>query len=352
MTPDSHWTSTRVGRHDTLSDVIQILDRNPYKICLVVDDDFHLFGTITDGDIRRAILRSVAMDSPAEMIMRSTPVTGHINDDEGAWSTIMRNHHIRQLPLVDDHGIVRNLVTEEGAKSQEWKNYPVVILAGGLGTRLSPLTDETPKPMIKVGDKPLLETIVDRFSRQGFRNLFISVNYRRGIVKDHFGDGARWNCQITYVEEDQKLGTAGPLALLPCRPKGPFIVVNGDVLTNVRFESLIDYHLGLKARATVGLREYDFQVPYGVVESDGECLTGIEEKPVRTINVNAGIYVLEPEIIDLIEPDTATDMPQVIRRALERKWKVGAFPIREYWIDIGRHGDLERANLEYSEAFE
>lgn len=154
------------------------------------------------------------------------------------------------------------------------------------------------------------------------------------------------------MEEDQKLGTAGPLALLPCRPKGPFIVVNGDVLTNVRFESLIDYHLGLKARATVGLREYDFQVPYGVVESDGECLTGIEEKPVRTINVNAGIYVLEPEIIDLIEPDTATDMPQVIRRALERKWKVGAFPIREYWIDIGRHGDLERANLEYSEAFE
>jgi NDP-sugar pyrophosphorylase family protein len=227
----------------------------------------------------------------------------------------------------------------------------VVLMAGGLGSRLRPLTDECPKPMLRVGNKPLLETIIETFIEQGFRRFFISVNYMADTIKEYFGDGSRWGAEIQYLEETSRLGTAGALSLLPEKPQAPLLVMNGDLLTKINFRQLLDFHREHHAQGTMCVREYEFQVPYGVVKMDHHRITGFEEKPIQRYFVNAGIYVLEPQALQHIPHGVFFDMPSLFQTLMADRQEAVVFPIREYWLDIGHMADYDRANGEFARNF-
>ena len=224
-------------------------------------------------------------------------------------------------------------------------------MAGGLGTRLRPLTQDTPKPLLKVGNKPILETIIENFAKYGFVNITISVNYKADMIKEYFGDGSALGVNIDYIEESKRLGTAGALSLIKERPQEPFFVMNADLLTNVNFEHLLDFHLLERSVATMCVREYDYQVPYGVIETDGSLITSIKEKPLHKFFVNAGIYTLSPQVFEYIPKDEFYDMPTLFEDIIANNLKSVSFPIHEYWLDIGRMEEFEQAQNEYNEVF-
>ncbi|WP_438810775.1 nucleotidyltransferase family protein [Pseudomonas laurentiana] len=220
-------------------------------------------------------------------------------------------------------------------------------MAGGLGERLRPLTENCPKPMLMIAGKPILECILESFIEQGFRNFFLSVNYLASVVRDHFGDGSKWGVNICYLQEHKRLGTAGALSLLPERPQDPILVMNGDLLTHARFDNLVQFHDEHDSLATMTVREYDFQVPYGVVRMDGAAIESIDEKPVHRFFVNAGIYAISPAALDLIPPETFYDMPTLFEDLIKARKSTAAFPLREYWLDIGQIEEFERAQHEW-----
>jgi dTDP-glucose pyrophosphorylase/predicted transcriptional regulator len=346
------WVRCLAAPKHTILETIKQLDSVSGKTILIVDDNYRLLGTVTDGDIRRAILAGTSLDAPVKTIMNTAPRVAHVGDDPAKILNMMRAKGIRQIPLVDSHGRVVGLETiEELIHEPTPKANWVVLMAGGLGTRLQPLTNSTPKPLLRVGNKPILETILEMFIKSSFRHFYISVNYKAEMVKAHFGDGQNWNCEIRYLEEDRSLGTAGALGLISDVPAEPLVVMNGDLLTNVNFENLLDYHYQHEASATVCVREYDFQVPFGVVSMDGHRVIRIEEKPVNRVFVNGGIYVLSPSCLALVQRDTPLDMPALLDRLIARNKTVAAFPIREYWLDIGRPDDLRRAGDAYTNLF-
>ncbi|MBF0323944.1 MAG: nucleotidyltransferase family protein [Alphaproteobacteria bacterium] len=347
------WKSTLLpAATGTVRDAIRIIDRAGAQICLVVDETERLLGTVTDGDIRRAILNAVSLDAPVAQVMKGKPVTAHPSDSPEGLLERMRVTWVRQIPLLDEHGTVVGLATFDALSRHDGeRDNWVVLMAGGLGARLRPLTEDTPKPMLKVGNQPVLETILENFIAHGFRRFFISVNYKAEMVKDYFGDGSRWRCRIEYLDEATRMGTAGALSLLPERPVAPLVVMNGDVLTKVNLASLVEFHAEQRAQATMCVREYGFQVPYGVVEIDNHRIVGIAEKPEHVFFVNAGIYVLDPQVLSLLPAEGYFDMTDLFARTLADHRPTAAFPIREYWIDIGRLDDFERANGEYSKIF-
>jgi NDP-sugar pyrophosphorylase family protein len=279
--------------------------------------------------------------------MSTSPRRAKPSDSEAKVRKAMVAAQIRHMPYVDESGRVVGLAVLAESGGEGLEGHWVVLMAGGLGTRLRPLTDDMPKPMLRVGDKPLLETIIESFRRHGFRNFYLSVNYKADVVTEHFGDGAALGVNIRYLREDTSLGTAGALGLIEDRPQRPLIVMNGDVLTSVDFGSLLDYHREHRAMATMAVREYDVQVPFGVVRVDGHSILGIDEKPVHRFFVNAGIYVIEPDVLDLVERGVRIDMPDLFQKMLDRSLSLSVFPIREYWLDIGRIGDFERANVDW-----
>lgn len=345
------WKSTLVSPQKTIREVIQTIDAGALQIALVVDESRKLLGTVTDGDIRRAILRAVPLDAPVTDIMNSHPATARQGGDASTLLSEMRARQLSRIPLLDVDGAVVGVELLEElvrpAKSDNW----VVLMAGGLGVRLRPLTDECPKPMLKVGDKPLLETIVENFVEQGFTRFFVSVNYMAEKIKAHFGNGSSLGADITYLEERNKLGTAGALGLLPEIPEKPVLVMNGDLLTKVSFRQLLDFHHAHRSQATMCVREYDFQVPYGVVKIDHHRITAIDEKPVHRFFVNAGIYVLQPQVLSHIQPGVYSDMPTLFEKVIAEGGESAVFPIREYWMDIGQMSDYDRANGEFSQVF-
>jgi len=279
--------------------------------------------------------------------MNPKPVTAAADATRDALFKKMTTDLLRQIPLVDSGGRVVGLVhMRELTPPIESRDNWVVLMAGGLGERLRPLTDKTPKPLLSVGSKPILESILEGFVEQKFRRFYISVNYKAAAIKRHFGDGRKWNVDIRYLEEDSRLGTAGALRLVPERPNTPFIVMNGDLVTRVNFQDLLDYHDQQRSKATMCVRQYDFQVPFGVVGINGNRIRMIDEKPVQRFLVNAGIYVLDPYLISLIPGDRAFDMTDLFARAIEAGRDTAAFPIHEYWLDVGRLDDLQRANLD------
>lgn len=341
------FTKILVAPNLSIRETIGIIDSSAMQIALVVDKDKHLMGTVTDGDIRRGILNGISLDEAIETVMNRRPITCSGNDPRDTILARMRAKRLRHVPVVDADGRLTGLETlEEYLASRERPNA-VVLMAGGLGTRLRPLTENCPKPMLKVGNKPLLETILENFIEYGFKRFHISVNYMADVVKSHFGDGSRWGAEISYLQEDQRLGTAGALSLLPEKPEAPFFVMNGDLLTKVNFGQLLDFHTGHHAQATMCVREYDFQVPYGVVRIDGHRIVGIDEKPVQKFFVNAGIYVLNPDTLALIPKNTFFDMPTLFEKLIESDRETSVFPVREYWLDIGHLEDFQRANVEY-----
>ncbi|MFH1070334.1 MAG: nucleotidyltransferase family protein [Candidatus Glassbacteria bacterium] len=338
------WKKTIVAEGTPIIEAIRALDATAVQILLVTSPDGRLLGTVTDGDIRRGILAGCPLESPVEGIMNRSPVVAQAGTDKEKLLSIMRSRRLHQVPLVDSSGCVVGLqVVDDLIRSEEKDNW-VVLMAGGLGTRLRPLTEERPKPLVKVGKKPILEIILENLVGCGFRKFYISVNYKADQIREHFGDGSRWAAEIRYLNESRRLGTAGCLGMIAEVPAEPLLVMNGDLLTRINFGQLLDFHEEHRSSATMTVREYKFQVPFGVVKVDRHRLASIEEKPVEKFFVNAGIYVLGPEVLALVEKDLHLDMPELFDRILAAGYETAVFPLHEYWMDIGRPDDLEKAN--------
>jgi dTDP-glucose pyrophosphorylase len=339
-----------VSPRATVQEVIEAIDQGAAQIALVVENE-QLLGTVTDGDIRRAFLKGKELSDTIAGIYNSRPVKGYISQPKEDLLQMALAAGVKQVPMVDDQGVLIGIEFVEDYLRVSEKPNQVVIMAGGLGTRLRPLTENTPKPLLKVGSKPILETIIRNFTRYGFRNIYLSVNYKAEQIQGYFRDGRSFGASVKYLVENKRLGTAGALGLIPETPEQPIIIMNGDLLTNVNFEHLLNYHLLSEASATMCVRDYELQVPYGVVHSDGATIQTIEEKPIHRYYVNAGIYVLNPEVLRNIPQGQYFDMPQLFQSLIREGCKTCSFPVREYWMDIGRPTDFEQANSEYEEVF-
>ena len=335
----------------TIKDALTIIDSGAVKIALVVDKDNKLLGTLTDGDVRRGILKGIALSDTIVNIYFKTPTVVSVNASKEEIIKICTSKKIHQIPVVDEKGIVVSVSLLDELLKPEVHPNKVVLMVGGLGSRLRPLTENTPKPMLHVGNKPILQTIIEKFASYGFVNIIMCVNYKPHVIQQHFGDGSQFGVNIEYILEQKKMGTAGALGLLTEKPKESFFVMNGDLLTNINFESLLDFHESHNAVASMCVREYDFQVPYGVVHIDNGKIKSVEEKPVHKFFVSAGIYMLTPDCIKLIASDEFYDMPMLFDKLIEMDENTISFPIREYWLDIGRIDEYEKANLEYHKVF-
>lgn len=335
----------------TIRRALEIIDSGSMKIALVADENQKLLGTLTDGDIRRAILGGVGLDDVVETFYNRMPTTCGINDSKEKILQLAVAHKLYQIPVVDGDGIIIGIAEVDELLKAAHRTNKVVIMAGGLGTRLSPLTDSTPKPMLHVGNKPILETIIENFCKYGYTDIILSVSYKSYIIEKYFGDGTAFGVKIEYIHETKRMGTAGALALVRDKLTEPFFVMNGDLLTNINFEHMHDYHVMHDAVATMAVREYDFQVPYGVVNVCDGKITSIEEKPTHKFFVSAGIYMLSAQILEHIPDNEFFDMPTLFEKLISEREKAISFPIREYWLDIGRISDYERANNEYSGVF-
>ena len=336
----------------TIKEAVEAIDKGVMQIALVVEDD-KLLGTLSDGDIRRALLDGCSLRDGIEGRYNPNPTTGRLGQQHEDLVQLALRHKVKQIPMLDEDDKLVGIEYIDDYLSSPEKPNAIVLMAGGLGTRLRPLTSEMPKPMLTVGSKPILETILESFSRYGFRNFFFSVNYKAEKIRDYFKDGEQYGVRITYLNEKNRLGTAGALSLLPLEQiREPIIVMNGDLLTNVNFEHLLNYHLLTNAEATMCVREYKLQVPYGVVETEGASIQKIVEKPTQQFFVNAGIYVLNPSVLQLIPKDTAYDMPHLFETLINSGHKTCSFPISDYWMDIGQPHDFDQANSEYDEVFD
>ncbi len=353
MIPASHLASVIVSPGSSIIDAVKAIDSGRIQSVLVANEAGHLLGVVTDGDIRRGILRGESLKSPVSSVMNGKPATlvNPVSRDDAI--QLMRRLVIRQVPVLDTAGVIVGLYHIDGDGLVVAESDPpwVVIMAGGRGTRLHPLTETTPKPMLPVGGQPLIETIIRSLVNQGFSRIYLSVNYMADVFRLHFGDGSRFGADIRYIEETDRLGTAGALGLLQDQPIRPFIVMNGDLLTQVDYRKLLSFHAEQKVCATMCVRDYSIQIPYGVVELDGAHVRGIVEKPLRTFFVNAGIYVLDPSLLLHVNSGQLLDMTSLLDKAMAAGGKVASFPIHEYWLDIGKFDDLERAQAEFHRLF-
>ena len=331
-----------------LRDAIGVIDRGVAQIALVVDDDQRLLGTVTDGDIRRGLLKAMTLDTPVECVMRRSFRSIRESENASDALKIMRLHGVHQIPVLDTQGRVLSIHLLEDLLRRPGRPNAVVLMAGGRGERLRPLTRNCPKPMLPVRGKPMLEIILQQCVDSGFSHIYLSVNYLKQQIIDHFGDGGRWGVTIEYLEEETPLGTAGALSLLPPTLKDPVLVMNGDVLTRFDFNHLMHFHQEHGADATMCVREHVTQIPYGVVQLDGTTVRGFQEKPAITHFVNAGIYVVSPRSLTLLQPNTPCDMPQLLERVTLQAGQIRAFPIHEYWLDVGQHDMLLRADGEWT----
>ena len=348
-----NWRDVLIGPDATIWEAIALIDKSASQICLVVDKDNHLLGTVTDGDIRRAILSSTSLDEPVSGVLNPDPLTTNEGDDRRAMVEKLRSREIHHLPVIDSENRVIGLVLLENllAPGKQIDNW-VVLMAGGMGSRLKPLTDNVPKPLLNVGGKPLLETIINNFVAQDFRRFYISVNYKADMIEEFCGDGSRWNSEIRYLHEDDALGTAGALSMIKEKPESPILVMNADLLTNVDFRNLLKFHQEQRSAATMCVREFDMEVPFGVVSIDGQRIIRIDEKPIHRFLVNAGIYLVDPIVLDMIPPGQRTDMPEIFDKVIAADHPTAVFPIREYWLDVGQPDEYRIANGDIVRLFE
>ena len=346
------WESVIIGPETTVEQAIGVIDRAALRIALVADDERRLMGTVTDGDIRRALLAHKSLQAPVREVMNANPRVASQASDRKSLLGLMERHGLLQLPLVDQSSRLVGLETLHDVLRPTRRENPVFLMAGGFGRRLRPLTDDIPKPMLKIGDKPILEQILESFIEEGFHRFFISTHYKAEMIREYFGDGRDWGVSIEHVHEEAPLGTAGALGLLPGQAiDSPLLMMNGDLLTNVDFGRLLEFHQDNGGQATMCVREYEQQVPYGVIEAEEHRITSIVEKPVQKYFVNAGIYVLEPELVKSMKEKHPRDMPDLLQEQIGRDAGVNMFPIHEYWLDIGRMEDFRRAQAEYQEIF-
>ena len=336
----------------TLRQVMKTIDDAGVQIALVLDNAGVLLGTVTDGDVRRGLLNGLNMESFTSEAMNSAPKTLTKGIAGPTAREFMGTHKLNHVPIIDNEGHVVALILNDQLQILEKRSTPVILMAGGLGMRLRPLTEHIPKPMLKIGEKPLLERIIKRFQSQGFHHFTLSLNYMGHLIKEHFGDGTAYGVKIDYIEERKRMGTGGALSLLKTQPNEPFIVMNGDILTTTPFTKMMDFHNKTSSAVTICARRFATQVPYGVLNVEGTTLISMEEKPVHKHLVNAGIYALSPLVLEYIKSEEALDLPDLITRVQNHGHKVSVFEVNEYWLDIGRIEDLERAQAEYAKLSE
>lgn len=346
------WRNALAFPDCSIREVVRIIDRESMRAAFIVDNEDSLLGVVTDGDVRRALLRNVDLESPVSVIMHAKPLTCSPSQSRQTIRSIIEQNKLLHMPIVKDGKLI-DVVTLEDFATLERVENPVFIMAGGFGTRLRPLTDDCPKPMLEIGGKPILESIISRFIQHGFYRFYISTHYMGEMIRAYFGDGSSRGVQIEYVNEEKPLGTAGALGLLPEDvPTHPMILINGDILTQINFRKLLDYHVESHSVATMCVRQYQYQVPYGVIETDGKLITTITEKPSYSFFVNSGIYVLEPSLFSSVTPNQFLDMPELLKSNIDAGKNVAMYPLHEYWLDIGRMQDFEKAQLEYRQVFD
>ncbi|EOI6869242.1 NTP transferase domain-containing protein [Yersinia enterocolitica] len=338
------WTRVLITPKETIRKALVIINNEALRIALITDSKKKLLGVVTDGDIRRGLLNNVSLDDSVELIMNCHPITANKKMPKSSLAALMQLKGILSVPLIDPDGYIEGLETLEYVLHPKKYENPVFIMAGGFGTRLRPLTDHCPKPMLKVGGRPILETILLNFVSAGFSNFYISTHFMSEQIKEYFGDGNQWNISITYVYEEIPLGTGGALGLLPSDiPNLPLIMINGDVLTTVDIEKLLEFHSANTAIATMCVRNFEYKIPFGVINSDGYRILSMEEKPTHRYLVNAGIYVISPELFLSVPKNKHIDMPTLLEDKISSGSEVVIFPIHEYWLDIGRIDDFNRA---------
>lgn len=347
------WEEAVVRAEASLEQAIATLDRGGLRIVLVADEQGRLLGTLTDGDVRRALLKHRSLDLRVSDVMCSTPQVAQRTWSKERILAVMESKKLLQLPLVDDQGRIVGLDNLHDLLGRRHLDNPVFLMAGGFGTRLHPLTNTCPKPMLKVGEKPILEIILEGFLKAGFHRFYISTHYLSEIIREHFGDGSRWGATIRYVHEETPLGTGGALGLLPHREIDlPLIMMNGDLLTTLDYRELLDFHVEHGAIATMCVRSYEHQIPYGVIQGDGHRIKSMIEKPVQRCFINAGIYALSPQLVSSVKPETVIDLPTLLEQQIASGRDVAMFPLHEYWLDIGKMDDFKRAQNDVSGLFQ
>lgn len=342
-TNSQDWRETLVSCDATVRETIVSLEKSGMQIALVVSSDNHLLGTVTDGDIRRAFLRGMTLDSRIVDVAHQSPLVVPPEISRESVLQLMKANKIRQLPVVDLERRVLGLHVLDSIIVPDALDNMMIIMAGGRGTRLRPHTENCPKPMLEIGGKPILQHIIERAKSRGFQKFVVSLHYLGEIIEEYFGDGNEWGVSISYLREESPLGTAGCLSLLQLTPDSAFLVTNGDVLTDINYNEILDFHVRHGATATMAVRQYEMQNQFGVVKIKGVEIEGFEEKPIYRSHINAGIYVLSPEALMLLHTGQRCDMPMLFDRIKQNGGKTIVYPMHEPWLDIGRPADLALA---------
>ncbi|MDA5133717.1 nucleotidyltransferase family protein [Psychrobacter sp. ANT_H3] len=338
------WQDVVLTPQSDIRDAMRTLDETALRIAIVCDENNKLIGTVTDGDIRRGLLKNSDMQDSVSAVMNQSPRTVTRSHTRQQRIEIMDQYDLLALPIIDDKNHLVGLETLHQVLQPKKRDNPVFIMAGGFGTRLRPLTDNCPKPMLRVGDKPMLEHLINQFRVLGFYDFYISTHYMPEIIHTHFGNGSEWGINITYIHESTPLGTGGALGLLPKNlPKLPLIMMNGDVLTKINFTELLSHHESNNLDATMCVREMEYKISYGVVESEDGLITNMVEKPTYRYHINTGIYVLSPEYVSSVKPNTQIDLPTLLEQRIDTDKKVGIYTTHEYWLDIGQMTDYQKA---------
>lgn len=346
------WKDTLLGPDTSLREALEIIDRTGSQIALVVDENRRLLGTLSDGDARRGLLKGLQLHDKVSAAMYRYPTCAGSDEDSHSILATMRRLGLHQIPIVDGDRVVVGLQVVDDYLTRPLRDQWVVVMAGGLGSRLQELTRDTPKPMLKVGNRPLLETIVLGYAEQGFRHFYFAVNYKADQIESHFGNGSALGVEIRYLRETKRMGTAGALSLLPESPQQPFIVTNADLLTKENYGRMLDLHVESGCAATMAVRDYEMQVPFGVVHHRDGYIQSIEEKPVQRFVVSAGMYVLSPDVLELVPRGKYLDMPSLFEALVQRGMRTRCHHTEGYWLDIGRLPDYERANNDFGEFFQ
>ena len=344
---ENFWTQAILPINSTVGEVFINLNKVAIQIVMVVNSDGVLEGTISDGDLRRGLLKGLDIDSPIESVIHHNALVVPPEMERGLVLQLMIVNKIHQIPIIDEHRHIIGLHLWDNIAIQPQRPNLVVIMAGGIGKRLRPDTENCPKPLLKIAGKPILEHIIERAKVEGFTNFLLAIHYLGNMIEEYFGNGDSLGVKINYLREDSPLGTAGALSLIQPIPDNPFVVTNGDVITDIRFGELLDFHAKHEAAATMAVRQYEWEHPFGVVETQGAEIIGFKEKPIARSHINAGIYALNPSALETLLNNSHCDMPTLFERLKANSNRIVAYPMHEPWLDVGMHKDLEtaRSNL-------
>jgi len=341
------WRQALLPPNATVGQAILNLNEVAIKIVMVINEAGVLEGTISDGDIRRGLLKGLDLNSPIDSVVRHNAFVVRPDMGRDTVKQLMQANKIQQIPVVDDQHRVVGLHLWDEITTPPTRSNLMVIMAGGKGTRLYPHTQNCPKPLLPVAGKPMLEHIIDRAKLEGFKHFVLAIHHLGYMIESHFGNGEGQGVQIDYLREQSPLGTAGALGLLDPVPSLPFLVTNGDVITNIRYGELLDFHVRHAAAATMAVHLHEWQHPFGVVQTQGVEIVGFEEKPISRTHINAGVYVLEPAALQLLCADVKCDMPTLFESIKAQGKRTVAYPMHETWLDVGRPDDLKQANSDY-----